>query len=688
MGILINEKQNVFGIMTKKTSYIFGVDNNGLLRHLYWGKRINNINDFVMDELVEVSTNDPVFEITKEEFPVYGGLRYKEVCLKAEFYDKGREIVYKYLGYDILENELIIKLVDDYYKLNINLHYKVYEEYDLIERWTTLENNSEHDIKIERLYSAQFHIPYEGLNFSNVHGHWGAEQQRFVQKVNYGKIYVENRRGISTHNHNPYFILDKDANETSGEVYFGAFKLSGNFSGIVEQTQYGETLVQFGINPHDFEFNLKSKESFKTPSILAGYSATGFETMSHNFHNFAKDNVLRKGLRPVLYNSWEATEFKVNCDEQIKLAKKAKDIGVELFVVDDGWFGERDSINNGLGDWYVNRKKFPNDLNPLIEEVKNNGMKFGIWLEPEMVNPLSQLYKEHPDWIYHFENRPTDTSRGQYVLNITKEEVKEFVFNTLDELLSKYDIDYIKWDANRPISQSGVDKSIWYNHIMALYDIVNRLKVKHEDVLFEACASGGGRIDYGILGIFDDFWTSDNTDALDRLTVQESYSYIYPIKAMRAWVTDCPNFLSNRNIPLRFRYHSAMMGTLGIGSNILKFNDEEIEMSKKLIEEYKEIRDVIQEGDFYRLENTSKNKYHLYQYNKEDRTILFAFLPQSEIGHRGTLVKLRGLEEDTMYAANIRGKEIIKSGAYLMNHGVEIKLNGDYDSEIVVFNRI
>ena len=688
MGILINEKQNVFGIMTKKTSYIFGVDNNGLLRHLYWGKRINNINDFVMDELVEISSNDPVFEITKEEFPVYGGLRYKEVCLKAEFYDKGREIVYKYLGYDILENELIIKLVDDYYKLNINLHYKVYEEYDLIERWTTLENNSEHDIKIERLYSAQFHIPYEGLNFSNVHGHWGAEQQRFVQKVNYGKIYVENRRGISTHNHNPYFILDKDANETSGEVYFGAFKLSGNFSGIVEQTQYGETLVQFGINPHDFEFNLKSKESFKTPSILAGYSATGFETMSHNFHNFAKDNVLRKGLRPVLYNSWEATEFKVNCDEQIKLAKKAKDIGVELFVVDDGWFGERDSINNGLGDWYVNRKKFPNDLNPLIEEVKNNGMKFGIWLEPEMVNPLSQLYKEHPDWIYHFENRPTDTSRGQYVLNITKEEVKEFVFNTLDELLSKYDIDYIKWDANRPISQSGVDKSIWYNHIMALYDIVNRLKVKHEDVLFEACASGGGRIDYGILGIFDDFWTSDNTDALDRLTVQESYSYIYPIKAMRAWVTDCPNFLSNRNIPLRFRYHSAMMGTLGIGSNILKFNDEEIEMSKKLIEEYKEIRDVIQEGDFYRLENTSKNKYHLYQYNKEDRTILFAFLPQSEIGHRGTLVKLRGLEEDTMYAANIRGKEIIKSGAYLMNHGVEIKLNSDYDSEIVVFNRI
>lgn len=688
MGILVNEKENIFGIMTNKNSYVFGVDNNGLLRHLYWGKKINNLNEFFIDELIEVSTNDPVIEITKEEFPVYGGLRYKEVCLKAEFYDKGREIVYEYIGYDILEDEIIIKLIDSYYDMSIDLHYKVYEKYDLIERWVTLKNNSDYNIKIEKIYSAQFHIPYEGLNFSNVHGHWGAEQQRFIQKVNYGKIYIENRRGISTHNHNPYFILDKDANETSGEVYFGVLKLSGNFSGIVEQTQYGETLVQFGINPHDFEFNLKARDTFKSPSVIVGYSSTGFETMTHNLHNFAKDNVMKKGARPVLYNSWEATEFEVNCDEQIKLAKKAKEIGVELFVVDDGWFGERNSINNGLGDWYVNKEKFPNDLYPLIEEIKNNGMKFGIWLEPEMVNPLSELYKNHPDWIYNFENRTSDTSRGQYVLNITKNEVKKFLYDTIDELLSKYDIDYIKWDANRPISQSGIDRSIWYNHIMAIYDIVNKLKEKHKNVLFEACASGGGRIDYGILGIFDDFWTSDNTDAFDRLKIQEAYSFIYPIKAMRAWVTDCPNFLSKRNIPLKFRYHSAMMGSLGIGSNILKFNKEEIEMSKDFIKQYKEIRDVIQEGDFYRLENTSKNKYYIYQYNKIDKVVLFVFLPQSEIGHRNTLIKLRGLNEDSIYLANIKGKKFVKSGNYLMNHGIDIKLDGDYDSELIVFNKI
>ena len=526
------------------------------------------------------------------------------------------------------------------------------------------------------------------MNFSNVHGHWGAEQQRFVQKVNYGKIVIENRRGISSHNHNPYFILDKNATETTGEVFFGALKLSGNFSGIIEQTQYGETLVQMGINSHDFLMKLKPGEEFISPAIIAGYSNCGFEVMTHNLHNFAKDNILRKGLRPVLYNSWEATEFKVNCDEQINLAKKAKEIGAELFVVDDGWFGERHGIDNGLGDWYVNKEKFPNGLEPLIKEVRAMDMMFGIWVEPEMVNPLSQLYKDHPEWIYQFATRESDTSRGQYVLDLTKKEVKEYIYNMLDELLSTYRIDYIKWDANRPISQTNLEKDIWYKHIEAVYDIVRKLKVKHPNVLLEACASGGGRIDYGILGIFDDFWTSDNTDAYDRLFVQESYSYIYPIKAMRAWVTDCPNFLSRRVIPLKFRYHSAMMGTLGIGCNILKFNEDEVKLSQELIEEYKEIRHIIQDGDFYRLENTSKNNYSIYQYNKDNESLLFVFLPQSVIGHRGVTVKLRGLNSKSKYLIKINGEEVVKSGIYLMNRGLDIKLSGDYCSDIIRINRI
>lgn len=685
MAICVKTEKNIFGLNTGSTSYVFGVDNNGLVRHIYWGNRVDTLEDFEMAELVEVSTNDPVFEITPEEFPVYGSLRYKEQCLKAAFEDGTREVVYQYIGCSVQDNELVIQLRDSHYAFGINLHYKVYEEYDLIERWVTIKNESKETIQIEKLYSAQFHIPYEGLNFSNTHGHWGAEQQMFTQKVGHGKIYIENRRGISTHNHNPYFILDKDATETTGEVYFGALKLTGNFSGIVEQTQYGETLVQMGINPHDWMWELKAGETFTSPSILAGYTDKGFEKMTHNLHNYAKEHVLRKGLRPVLYNSWEATEFEVKCEEQIKLAKIAHEIGAELFVVDDGWFGERHGIDNGLGDWYVNQDKFPEGLDPLIKEVKDMGMLFGIWVEPEMVNPLSKLYIEHPDWIYHFATRESDTSRGQYVLNMTKTEVKSFVYNMLDDLLSTYEIDYIKWDANRPMSQTDTDRAIWYNHIQAIYDIVKELKKKHPHVLFEACASGGGRIDYGILGIFDDFWTSDNTDAYDRLKIQNSYSYIYPIKGMRAWVTDCPNFLSKRDIPMTFRYHSAMMGTLGIGCNILKFTEEDIALSKQLIAQYKEIRHIVQEGDFYRLENTSSNDYHCFQYNKADETVLFVFLPQTQLGHRGIRVRLRGLEENKVYAFEYAGEQVCKTGAYLTKHGIDLRLTGDYASKVMKF---
>lgn len=689
MSIAVSTKNNVFLLSTRSTSYGFGVDDQGLVRHLYWGKTIPSVEELELPALTEVSTNDPVFEITKEEFPVHGGLRYKEHCLKATFADGTRELVYEYCGYDVAQEddseELIVHLKDDRYEFFLDLHYKIYPEYDLMERNVVLKNQMSEPIQIERLHSAQFHIPYENLNFSNVHGHWGAEQQRFVQKVSYGKIIIENRRGISSHNHNPYFVLDRDATETSGEVYFGALRMSGNFSGVVEQTPYGETLVQMGLNSHDCLMELKSGESFEAPAILCGYSSSGFETMSHNLHRFARDRIVHKGIRPILYNSWEATEFHVNSRDQIKLAQKARELGAELFVLDDGWFGERHSTQNGLGDWYVNEGKFPNGLEELIGEVKNLGMMFGIWVEPEMVNPKAQLYQDHPDWIYHYETRVSDTSRVQYVLNVTKPEVREFIYNMLDNLLTKYDIDYIKWDANRPISQTGPQRDIWYKHIQTVYDIVRELKKKHPQVLFEACASGGGRIDYGILSIFDDFWTSDNTDAYDRLYIQDAYSRIYPIKAMRAWVTDCPNFLSGRVIPLKFRYHSAMMGSLGIGCNILKFTDEENELSKDMIRQYKEIRPIVQEGDFYRLDNPSANEYFLYEYCKGDRGLIFAFLPQSKVGHRGTTIRLRGLDEQARYTLHTAQGEVTKSGSYLMNHGLELKLTGDYASTIIPF---
>lgn len=687
MGIVTNRERNIFLLKTINTAYAFGMDDQGLLRHLYWGKRIDAVEDFVMPVLTEVSTNDPIYEITPEEFPVYGGLRYKEHCLKVTFSDGTREVVYRYRNHQIEKysdyEDLVLFLQDVHYALEIELHYRVYEQYDLMERFVVLHNQSGEKMCVEKLHSGQFHIPFEGLNFSNVYGHWGAEQQRFVQKVSYGKIVIENRRGLSTHNHNPYFLLDRDATETAGDVYFGAFRMSGNFSGVVEQTPYGETLVQLGLNSHDFCLELAPGERFTAPAILCGYSGSGFETMTHNLHHFANQFILRKGLRPVLYNSWEAMGFQVNCTEQIKLAGRAKEIGAELFVVDDGWFGQRNGIDNGLGDWYVNPQKFPNGMDELIHEVKRLNMMFGIWVEPEMVNPKSDLYARHPDWIYHYETRETDTSRGQYVLDLTKRQVRDFVYEMLDGLLSNHEIDYVKWDVNRPISQSGLKRDVWYRHMETVYEIVRELKKKHPDVLMEACASGGGRIDYGILGLFDDFWTSDNTDAYDRLTIQESYSYLYPIKAMRAWVTDCPNFLSNRVIPMKFRFHCAMMGTLGVGCNLLKFSAEELQFSGEMIALYKEIRHIVQEGDFFRLECTSNNDYHMYEYLQDEEGLIFVFLPQSKIGHCRANIRLRGLCPDATYRVVPEAGEMTKSGSYLMQHGFDIHLTGDYASMLI-----
>lgn len=685
MGFLIDEKRQLFGLETNKTTYAFAVDNMGLLRHLYWGPKVNNLEDFDVPALAEMSSNDPILDLTDEEYPVFGGMRYKEHCLKVNFADGTRDIEYRYVGYTQTEETLVIHLKDAHYEFEFDLHYKVYEVQDLIERTVSVRNTGNDIIEIEKVHSGQIHLPYQELTLTSSHGRWLAEFQEFKQPLGQGKIVLENRRGISTHHHNPFFVLDHQASETNGEVYFGVLKLSGNFQTIIEPRPYGGTLVQMGISSHDCVISLQPGEEFMAPSMLVGYTNSGFEAMTHAMNDFAKQHVLRDGVRPVLYNSWEATEFDVHCDEQIALAKKAKEMGVELFVIDDGWFGQRHSDADGLGDWYVNTDKFPEGLTPLISAVKEMGMMFGIWIEPEMVNPPTQLLKDHPDWIYHFENRMNDTSRNQMVLNVTLPEVQEFIFNMIDDLLANYEIDYIKWDANRPISQTGISRDMWYRHIEAVYDIARRVKEKYPNLLLEACASGGGRVDYGMLDLFDDFWTSDNTDAYDRLTIQRTYSYVYPIKAMRAWVTDANN---RSTIPLTFKFHSAMMGTLGMGCNILKFTEEEMELSRQLIEEYKEIRHIIQDGDFYRLNPITSNNYQVYEYANEDEAVLFVFLPQTQISRLGACIKIRGLDADARYEFNLSDDLIIKSGSYLMNHGIQVKLSGDYASTIIKLKKI
>ena len=700
MGIIVDQNRNLFALQTDNTTYAFAIDENGLVRHLYWGKKINNIIDLDVPVLSEISSNDPILDIVQEEYPVFGGMRYKEQCLKVHFNDGTRDIVYAYESYEQSDGVLKLFLNDVYYDLNIEMTYKVYENRDLIERSVTVTNTGTERLEIEAIYSGQIHIPHQELTLTGTKGYWLAELQEFKQPLGGSKMVMESRRGVSTHNHNPFFILDHNATETTGDVYFGVLKWSGNFKTVIEPRPYGTTLVQMGLNPHDCQITLEAGASFTTPGMIIGYSAEGFGKMSHQMHEYARTHILKGGDRPVLYNSWEAMVFDVTCDAQIELSKKAAAMGCELFVVDDGWFGKRNSDADGLGDWYINREKFPDGLEPLIKAVKDNGMMFGIWVEPEMVNPPTQLLKDHPDWIYHFKNRINDTSRNQMVLNLTLPDVQAFIYNMIDDLLANHDIDYLKWDANRPISQTGVSRDMWIRHTEAVYDIVAKVKAKYPNILIEACASGGGRVDYGALSYFDDFWTSDNTDPFDRLTIQKTYSYLYPIKAMRAWVTDHPY----RQVPLSFKFHSAMMGTLGMGCNILNFDDAQMKESKQFIEAYKEIRQTVQNGNFYRLEHQSTNDYHLFEYVYQDEVLLFIFLPQANIDRANVRVKLQGLDPEAIYKFEIPRKmttrygdylfatsneEIFetrsKSGSFLMNHGIDLQLNGDYASAIIKF---
>ncbi|HQR79833.1 MAG TPA: alpha-galactosidase [Actinomycetota bacterium] len=676
----------VFALHTQRTSYVFTVAESGLLRHLHWGGRIGGSE--VMPELLwELSTNDLMPDITVQEYPPHGRFRYNEQALRVKFDDGGRELDLAYTGHETADDQLTVRLTDPK-GLTVDLHYRVLPDIDAILRWATI-TSSVPGVVVESVASAQLHIPFRDLTLRNVQGRWGAEQQEMVQIVS-SKVVLESRRGISNHHHSPYAVLSREATETHGRVWAAALAFSGNTKVVVEQTQYGQTLLQLGVNDFDLELPLEPGVPFVTPQVVAVYCEEGLEGVSHRLHAYG-ESLMDPRPRPVLYNSWEATNFAVTAEGQIALAHKAAEIGAELFVVDDGWFGRRSpgadgGIHDGLGDWWVDPQKFPDGLTPLIDAVKGLGMDFGIWVEPEMVNPGSDLFAAHPDWIYAEPGRSPDEARGQYVLNLTLPPVRQFVLDTLNGLLRDNEIAYIKWDANRPMSQVGAQRDVWVRHIEALYEIVREVKSRHPGVLIEACASGGGRIDFGALGVFDDFWTSDNTDAADRLEIQRGYSLVYPPRAMRAWVTDVPNFLSQRSIPLPFRFHSAMMGSLGIGCDLTEMSEADLKKSAKLVAEYKKLRPLMR--TFHRLENPSDNDYRLFQYSADEGAVLFAFLPAGRVGHTATTVRLRGLDPEARYRFTYDWQPREASGAYLMNRGLRVWLLGDYASTVIRFDRV
>lgn len=403
----------------------------------------------------------------------------------------------------------------------------------------------------------------------------------------------------------------------------------------------------------------------------------------------------------MLYNSWEVTTFAVTESGQKELAAKAAKLGVELFVMDDGWFGKRNDDHAGLGDWYVNRQKFPNGLGPLIESVNKLGMKFGLWVEPEMVNPDSDLYRAHPDWAMHFPNRPRTEGRNQLVLNMARDDVRDYIFGVLDRIVSENNIEFLKWDMNRHFTEPGwpealeaEQKKLWVKYVTNVYDIIDRLRAKHPGLEIESCSGGGGRVDLGILTRVDEVWTSDNTEAFDRLRIQDGFSAAYPPKVMMAWVTDVPN-MNGRTTPLKYRFLAAMMGSLGIGADLNHWKDADFKLATEMIGHYKLIRGTVQEGRLYRLASSREGELTANQYVSEDgrQSVLFAFLRSQQFDRPVPAIYLDGLEERATYRVTaiddkLAEKSQTVSGAALMHRGLSLRLGGDFDSTLVIFDRI
>lgn len=677
-------KNNVFVLETKNTHYVLGVDKYGYNRHIHWGKKCN-VNDYEATDIWDENSNHTRLDMACQEYTVFGGTMYRESDLKVVFPDKCREIDLEFVKAETFDNELTVVFKDKAYPLQIVLKYKVNDNDDIITRWVEVTNNGEEKIVLDRIFSGELTLPSQyPYKIKNTNGSWGGEYVETESELQGGALVFDSKRGTTGHNQSPYFIAHQNADENQGDVYFGTLAYSGSFKVICTRDLFYKTRVSMGLNDHDFKYELKCGETFTTPKFFCGYTV-GFGEMSRQMNRFAINHVLPKQFNdrilPVLYNSWEATEFNVNVLHQTQLAKRAANMGCELFVMDDGWFGARNHDRAGLGDWYVNRVKFPKGIDQLIKNVNKLGMDFGLWFEPEMVNPDSDLYRNHPDWAYHYDTREAHTLRHQLVLNMTKPEVQEYIFTCMDEMLTNHNIKYIKWDMNRPLSETGAEnldcpQELWYRHTQAVYDIVDRLKEKHPDVCIESCSSGGGRSDYGALLHFDQVWPSDNTSSVDRMMMQKWFTYLRPTKVMRAWVTDINWY--NPPMSLDFRFHVAMQGALGVGGNLTKYGLKDLACAKKNIELYKKIRHLVQFGDLYRILDPERDEILFNHYVSEDKKESVAFISSvvTKYMKKQISMKFEGLDDNMVYTFEIDKTKYEKSGAYLKNVGIPMTIRG------------
>ena len=685
-------------------SYAFGVNERDELQSAYWGQRLPAEDFAPLHSLAGWSSFDPTTAATPQEYPGWGAGLYVEPALKATFPNGNREVVLHYFDQRLTKDSLAITLKDLGSDLTVLLRYRVDPETGIIERSARVENRTAEPVILESAQSAAWTFsPGPGATLDYLTGAWAGEWQLQSEVLPTGTRVLESRRGSTGAEVNPWFaISETGATEKLGRVWFGALGWSGSWRITVERSSTAQVRVTGGFNTFDFAYRLAPGESLETPPFYAGFTAGGMGEASRRMHRFELTHILpgsgQPKLRPILYNSWEA-RIPVEESAQIATAEKAAKLGVERYVVDAGWFGSPGE-RGSLGDWNVNPQKFPHGLKPLIDRVHALGMDFGLWVEPENLSKNSDLYRQHPDWVMSFPGRPQMDIGGHYVLNLARDDVMEYTFTWLDQLVTKNDIALLKWDYNRNWSEPGwpqvpvgEQKKIWVRYVQNLYEVIDRLRAKHPKLEIESCSGGGARVDLGIMRRSDQVWPSDNTDALDRLSIQSGFSEAYTPHVMIAWVTDAPDWLHERATPLKFRFEVAMSGALALGADLNKFTDEDNALATKMIAFYKRIRATVQNGKLYRLRPLDSD-FSAIEYASEDahEVVLFAYLHSQRFGRNVLPLYLQGLNPAAIYRVEttddaLKGVETT-SGVDLLHRGLQLNLRGDYDSTILLLEQV
>lgn len=734
MPIYYTSSTQTFHLQSRQVSYIFRVLQNKQLGHLYYGRKLTHRDDYSHLHRIEARSNtaavyegNPNFslETLRQEFPSYGTTDFREPAFHIEQPDGSRITQFEFADYTIsrgkpklkglpavyTENEeeastLIVRLHDDRLNMDIHLIYTIFEETGVITRSSTFTNNGKNAVKLSKGMSLNVDMPDCEYEMVHLSGAWARERHVKTRQLEEGIQQIGSTRGISSAQHNPFFALKRPhTTEHKGEVFGFSLIYSGNFKAQVEVDHFGTSRAMIGLNDFDFSWQLQEGETFQTPEAVMVYSNSGMNGLSHTFHDLFSKRLVRGKWRdkerPVLINNWEGTYFDFTEDKIVEMAEQAKSCGIELFVLDDGWFGKRDDDTTSLGDWFADTRKLPNGVKGLADKVKAAGMDFGLWFEPEMISKESELYQKHPDWMLQAEGRRASPGRNQFVLDFSRKEVVDHMYNQIAAVLKDAPISYIKWDMNRPLTEimsagypAEMQQEIAHRYVLGVYDLYERLTSDFPEVLFESCASGGCRFDPGMLYYAPQTWTSDNTDAVERLKIQYGTSFLYPIKTMGAHVSDVPNHQVHRVTSLETRARVSFFGNFGYELDITQ--EKDLTVLKEQVSFYKKHRKTLQEGRFYRLESPFEGEGNVTSWMVVDEhqqqavAARYQVLEKPNPGlHR---FYFKGLLEDVLYqvegsGTSFYGSELMHAGLPLQ-HEYTWKKQGDYQTTLLVLNAV